>query len=280
MPELPEVEVTRKGLIPLLSGRTITTIRWSGKQLRQPIDLPLLRQECLNRRIQSLDRRAKNILIRLDNMAVLRLHLGMTGKLAVVDSNTHQAKHDHLFFTLDNGQEFRFNDVRRFGLVEIWPSHSSRQLERSFSKEEGLEPLSGDFQTDRLKSLASKRRVPIKAFLMNRKLIAGIGNIYANEALFLAGINPHIPANRITQKQWHTLRECCIRVLNQAIEAGGTTIYDFLATNGQPGYFQLQLNVYGREDAPCPRCQTEIKKSTLVGRATFHCPRCQPAPKG
>ncbi|WP_028580758.1 bifunctional DNA-formamidopyrimidine glycosylase/DNA-(apurinic or apyrimidinic site) lyase [Desulfogranum japonicum] len=278
MPELPEVEVTRRGLVPLLRKRTITAIWWSGNSLRIPVNLSLLNNECLKQSVEAIHRRAKNILIRLSNGAVLRIHLGMTGKLAVLDSQIPRAKHDHLIFSLDNNQEFRFNDVRRFGLVEVWASQSARQKERSFSQSEGLEPLSNDFQPLRLMELAARRTVPVKAFLMNSKLVAGIGNIYANEALFLAKLSPFTPAKEVTVEQWKTLCTACVTVLKKAIKAGGSSISDFLATNGQPGYFQLQLKVYGQKGLPCPVCRTPIEKSTLAGRATFCCPSCQPSP--
>ncbi len=276
MPELPEVEVTRRGLVPLLTRRTITGVWWSGKHLRLPVDLELLDRECIDQTVEAIERRAKNILIRLSGSAVLRLHLGMTGKLAVLDRHIARAKHDHLIFSLDNDQEFRFNDVRRFGLIEVWPQDSAQQDEERFSRSEGIEPLGTEFQTSRLLEMAARRIIPVKVFLMNSKLISGIGNIYANEALFLARLNPSTPVNIITKEQWETLRNACVKVLEQAIAAGGSTISDFLATNGQPGYFQLQLNVYGRKELPCPRCGSSIEKSILAGRATFCCSSCQP----
>ncbi|MGI6656347.1 MAG: bifunctional DNA-formamidopyrimidine glycosylase/DNA-(apurinic or apyrimidinic site) lyase [Desulfobulbus sp.] len=278
MPELPEVEVTRRGLLHRLSGRTILQVGWSGKRLRTALPRTLLRRHLTDGRIRTIDRRAKYLLIRMEDGAVLVLHLGMTGRCAVLPETTLRHKHDHLFLLLDNDMEFRFNDSRRFGSVALWPPAQALQLEESFSNKEGIEPLGEDFSPERLLALAGKRTIPIKTFLMNSRIIAGIGNIYANEILFACQINPLHPASGLTPHHWHRIVEETRRILHQAIEAGGSSISDFLGTSGQPGYFQLQLKAYGRTGEPCPECSTALIKTVLSGRATYHCPVCQQAP--
>lgn len=276
MPELPEVEVTRLGLLPHLPTLKIINIWWSGKKLRTPMPLQLLQRSIKQQEISTIDRRAKYLLFRMTNKAVLVVHLGMTGKLSLLRKDTPKAKHDHLALSLSNGKELRFNDSRRFGSVAVWPPDRAEEMERDFSAKEGMEPLGKEFTPQSLLALASNKKLAIKPFLMNSKYVAGIGNIYANETLFKAGIHPNTPAQHITKKQWQKIVTAAKSTLKQAIAAGGTTISDFLGSSGQPGYFQLQLNVYGKKDTPCPRCQTLVLKTELAGRATFRCPRCQP----
>lgn len=276
MPELPEVEVTRQGLLPHLPNRTVRAIWWSGKKLRSEIPHTLLLEEIVNKTVITVDRRAKYLLIRMSNQAVLVLHLGMTGKLSIVPAATPREKHDHLALTLDNNMELRLYDSRRFGNVLVWPGKTAVDDERRFSDREGVEPLGEHFTVSNLFSLARNKKVPIKQFLMDGKRIAGIGNIYANESLFKSGIHPATPAGKITRKQWQLIIENTRRILQDSIKSGGTTISDFISSSGQPGYFQLQLNVYGKKDQPCPRCSTPIGKTELGQRATYFCPSCQP----
>lgn len=276
MPELPEVEVTRRGLLEQLPGRMVTAVSWSAHRLRGPIPHRLLLEEIEGRQIRTVDRRAKYLLVRMAGGAVLVIHLGMTGKLGVIQRQTAPHKHDHLLLELDNGMDVRFNDSRRFGVILVWPAEQAARCEETFSLKEGLEPFGDDFTAKQLHALAQHRRVPVKALLMNSRLIAGIGNIYANEILFAAGIHPLMPANQLTTAAWGRVVKQARRILQRAIDAGGSTISDFLGASGHPGYFQLQLAVYGRKDLPCPRCGQPIVKTTLAGRATFHCPACQP----
>ncbi|MBM9513994.1 bifunctional DNA-formamidopyrimidine glycosylase/DNA-(apurinic or apyrimidinic site) lyase [Desulfogranum marinum] len=276
MPELPEVEVTRLGLLPHLPTLKIINIWWSGKKLRTPMPLQLLQRSIKQQEISTIDRRAKYLLFRMTNKAVLVVHLGMTGKLSLLQQDIPKAKHDHLALSLSNGKELRFNDSRRFGSVTVWPPDRAEEMERDFSAKEGMEPLGKEFTPQSLLALASNKKLAIKPFLMNSKYVAGIGNIYANETLFKAGIHPNTPAQHITKKQWQKIVAAAKSTLKQAIAAGGTTISDFLGSSGQPGYFQLQLNVYGKKDTPCPQCQSLVLKTELAGRATFCCPRCQP----
>jgi len=275
MPELPEVEVTRRGLLPHLPKKTITGVRWSNKRLRTPMPRKLLRESIKGQQILTIDRRAKYLLLRMKNGSVLVLHLGMTGKIGLFPQATPTAKHDHLRLQLDNGMEMRFNDTRRFGAVIVWPAGEADALEREFSASKGLEPFSNGFTAASLKNLAKNRRQPIKTFLMDSRLLAGIGNIYANEILFAAGIAPETPVNQIRVNQWQNIITHCREILTKAIKAGGSTISDFIGSSGNRGYFQLQLKVYNKADEPCPTCDTLIQKKLLGGRATFFCPNCQ-----
>lgn len=276
MPELPEVEVTRRGLLPHILKKKVQQIWLSGKKLRQPVPRKLLQTEICDHKITTIDRRAKYLLFRMTNNAVLLLHLGMTGKLSILPKETAKAKHDHLALRLDNDMELRFNDSRRFGSVAVWPGDKTQELEELFNRHEGIEPFGDEFNEERLHNLAKNRSIGIKAFLMNSRLISGVGNIYANETLFLTGLHPEMPARELSKKQWKNLIANCRQTLSLAIEAGGTTISDFLGSSGQPGYFQLQLHVYGKEKEACPRCKTPITKTVIAGRATFSCPQCQP----
>ncbi|CAK8725011.1 Formamidopyrimidine-DNA glycosylase [Candidatus Electrothrix laxa] len=275
MPELPEVEVTCQGLRPHLLGRTILTVRSSGKSLRQPIPEDLLRRCLYGSTILAVERRAKYVLIRLKDRAVLVIHLGMTGKLGIFPKDAESVRHDHLVLTLDNKMELRFNDARRFGCVTVWPTDEVEELEQTFLTRQGIEPFSTEFSGAGLQELAKKCSLSIKSFLMDSRRISGIGNIYANEILFAAEIHPLCPANTLSKKQWQEVATCAVRILKQAIAAGGSTISDFLGASGQPGYFQLQLAVYGKKGEDCPRCGEEIVKEVIGGRATFFCSKCQ-----
>jgi len=275
MPELPEVEVTRRGLLPHLPGKKITRISWSNKRLRTPIPRKLLRREIAGERVQTVDRRAKYLLVRMMSGSVLVLHLGMTGRIGLFSGDAPRARHDHLHLLLENGMEMRFNDSRRFGSILVWPAEHAVELEERFNAGKGIEPFGEQFTGDTLQELAAKRRQPVKTFLMDSRLVAGIGNIYANETLFAAGVFPDTPVHSITLPQWQAIVIHCQEILARAIEAGGSTISDFIGSSGAPGYFQLQLQVYGRAGDPCARCGAPIEKRKTGGRATFYCPQCQ-----
>jgi formamidopyrimidine-DNA glycosylase len=276
MPELPEVEVTRQGLLPHLLQRKIVAVSWSAKRMRLPIPRKLLRTCIHNNLITAIDRRAKYLLIRMQDGSVLVLHLGMTGKLGMFQTTSPKAVHDHLGLRLDNGMEMRFNDTRRFGSIIVWPAEEALQLENQFNSSKGIEPFGPEFTGAKLKQLAGSRCMPIKTFLMDSRIIAGIGNIYANEILFAVHIHPQTKVNSLSEKKWQELADSCREILNRAIAAGGSTISDFVGSSGRPGYFQLQLAVYGKKDEPCPECGRKIKKETISGRATFYCSACQP----
>jgi formamidopyrimidine-DNA glycosylase len=275
MPELPEVEVTRQGLLPHLLGRKIITVKWSTKRLRLPIPHKLLHESIQGNRIAAIDRRAKYLLIRMQDESVLVFHLGMTGKLGMFPVTAPKALHDHLRLQLDNEMEIRFNDVRRFGSITVWPAEQALIKEEEFNSNKGIEPFGSGFTPANLARLAQRRSMPVKTFLMDSRLIAGIGNIYANEILFAASIHPQTKVNLLSEKQWQKIVDCCIQILTRAIAAGGSTISDFLGASGNPGYFQLQLAVYGKKNEPCPGCGAKIKKETLGGRATYYCSNCQ-----
>jgi formamidopyrimidine-DNA glycosylase len=275
MPELPEVEVTRRGLLPHLPGKTVAGVFWSGKRLRAAMPCALLRDEIQGRTIRTVDRRAKYLLIRMAGGAVLVIHLGMTGRLGIFPGQTPLARHDHLRLHLGDGMELRFNDSRRFGSVAVWPAARADVCEQEFAGRQGIEPLGDRFHADNLIRLARNRRMPVKTFLMDIRLLAGIGNIYANEILFAARLSPWTAAGTLDFQQWQAIACNGREILLRAIKAGGSTIADFIGSSGQPGYFQLQLAVYGRKGEKCPRCQAGINKKVLAGRATFFCPVCQ-----
>lgn len=276
MPELPEVEVTRIGLLAHLKGRHITKVTWSGKKLRTPMPRTLLLEYVEDDVITTIDRRAKYLLFRMQRGAVLVIHLGMTGKLGIFPTRTSLAKHDHLRLTLENAMEVRLNDARRFGAVTVWRPETAHNQEKAFSSREGIEPFGKTFCKEELTRLARRRTLPVKSFLMNGKLIAGIGNIYANEILYATRVHPLTPADTLRPRDWQRIVEASRKILSRAIAAGGSTISDFIGSSGNPGYFQLQLNVYNKAGTPCPECSQAIEKSVIGGRATYVCRSCQP----
>ena len=279
MPELPEVEVTRLGLLPHLPGRLIRKISFSNKRLRTPVPGKLLTTHLPGKKIIAIDRRAKYLLFRISDGSTIVIHLGMTGKLGLISSQEPPAKHDHLRLLLDDGMEVRFNDSRRFGNVIFWAADEAEKMENEFFSHTGSEPFSKAFSVSYLKQKSRSRRVPVKNFLMDSRVIAGIGNIYANEILFASSLHPEKPANTIRTDEWKVVISSTRKILKKAIRAGGSTISDFLGSSGNPGYFQVQFNVYRRADLPCKKCDHSIVKTVLGGRATFFCPRCQPMNK-
>jgi len=279
MPELPEVEVIRRGLLGRLPGRRIIGLRWSGKRLRRPMPRKLLATHALHARFAGLERIGKYLLLRLDNQAVLLVHLGMTGRLLHVPAARPRLTHDHLTIVLDNDTELRYNDSRRFGSITLWPpEHAQEELQR-LKRGIAPDPLSSACTGERLQSLAGSRRSPIKAVLMDSRVVSGLGNIYANELLFRVGLHPATPADRLKPAEWTMLAQAAKRLLLEAIDAGGSTISDYLDASGQGGYFQFRFAVYGRKGAPCPSCGAAVEKMALAGRSTYFCPRCQPARK-
>ncbi len=279
MPELPEVEVTRRGLRPHLVGSTIQDVRWSNKRLRAPMPRKFLDLYIRGGRVAAIDRRAKYLLLRMTSQGVLLVHLGMTGNLGLFPAATPRARHDHLCLLLDNGLELRFNDARRFGAIYVWPPLQAAALENEFSARLGPEPFSDEFNAGRLWRRAQGKKQAVKNFLMDSRMVAGIGNIYASEILFAAGIHPQTPVGMLKKAAWRNVAASCRAVLSRAIEAGGSTISDFLGADGEPGYFQLQFQVYNRAGAGCKQCGQEVKKTVLGGRATYFCPVCQPLNK-
>jgi formamidopyrimidine-DNA glycosylase len=273
MPELPEVEVIKRGLQKHLPGRTITGIVASNRKLRLPLPRKGLNTCIRGARIQTVGRRAKFLMITMDNGAVLIIHLGMTGRLGIFPADAPRSKHDHLWLQLDNNMQLRFNDIRRFGFIQVVPPGGDPGT--TILAGIGPEPLGKEFTPEYLHRLAAGKNRPLKNFLMDSRVVAGIGNIYACEILFHAGLNPQKKISRLTRKEWERVVAGSRHVLQKAITCGGTTISDFVNASGKSGYFQLELQTYGRQGQFCKCCATPIAKKTMAGRSTFFCPKCQ-----
>ncbi|SDM10908.1 DNA-(apurinic or apyrimidinic site) lyase [Franzmannia pantelleriensis] len=276
MPELPEVETTRRGLAPHIEGREIREVIVRERRLRTPVP-DGLENALVGARIGDLGRRAKYLLVPLSGTEpaierTLLWHLGMSGSLRIARLGELPRKHDHLDLVLDGGAILRYHDPRRFGFVD-WLAGSVLSDPRLARL--GPEPLSPDFDGERLYALSRGRRVAVKPFLMDNAVVVGVGNIYASEALFLAGIDPRRAAGRISLERYQRLAEAVREVLAAAITQGGTTLRDFVSGTGEPGYFAQRLNVYGRDGQPCRRCGAELRLITLGQRASVFCGHCQ-----
>lgn len=269
MPELPEVETTRRGLAPHLLGRRVTGVVLRRGDLRWPI-APQIAVELPGQPIVAVRRRAKYLLIDVATGSVL-LHLGMSGSLRVVPMASPAGSHDHVDLQLDSGNALRFNDPRRFGCLLWQPAGTMHPRLVGL----GPEPLEGSFDGDYLWRRSRGHDVPVKVFLMDQAVVVGVGNIYAAEALFRAGVHPLRAAGRVGRERFRALADAAREVLAQAIARGGTTLRDFTAPDGVPGYFAQELAVYGRAGAPCRRCGAALRGGVLGGRATVWCPRCQ-----
>jgi formamidopyrimidine-DNA glycosylase len=270
MPELPEVETVRRGITPLVEDCRITGVVVRDRRLRWPVPRDLAKK-LIGQKIHRVSRRAKYLLFVLDH-GTLIIHLGMSGRLWVVDSNQPAIKHDHVDIELDQEKLLRFHDPRRFGAI-LWTTAEpeSHKLLRQL----GPEPLSKEFTGAYLFEKTRGRKRRIRDVLLDSHVVAGIGNIYANEALFLAGIDPRRAAGRISRPRMDRLVTAIGEVLGAAIRAGGTTLRDFRGGDGRPGYFQQELAVYGRAGEPCPGCGTPITSAQLGGRSLFYCRHCQ-----
>ncbi len=275
MPELPEVEVVCRGIRPFLVGHAVSAIKYSGKKLRHPVPMEAMRQEVLNQPITAVTRRAKYLQISLQNGTMLIIHLGMTGNLGIFPPSTPLAKHDHMVWSLNNGTELRYNDSRRFGCIHVLLPDDVTNREKTLYKTTGPEPFSDEFSAKYLRKLAKGKIVPVKLFIMTNQVVAGIGNIYANESLFAARIRPTRKAQALTLKEWDRLVRETRRVLAHAIDCGGSTISDFLNASQKQGYFQINFKVYGRKGQACTICSTKINRLKVGGRASFYCPNCQ-----
>ena len=272
MPELPEVETVCRGLKPLVQGQQITKVVARRKDLRIPLP-PDMAKKLTGKTIQSVKRRAKYILLVLDTHQVLLMHLGMSGRVMVQPSPYTHQKHDHVVLYLANGTELVFNDPRRFGLItltteEALPTHS-------LLVHLGVEPLTAAFDGKALYAMTRNKKVAIKQLLMNAALVVGVGNIYASESLFTAGVSPLRQAGKLTLKEAGTLAKAIKDVLSAAIKSGGSTLRDFVGSNGESGYFQHHFSVYGKAGQPCEHCGHQIKQIKQSGRSTFFCPKCQ-----
>jgi formamidopyrimidine-DNA glycosylase len=273
MPELPEVEVLRRSLEPHLVGDEVARVEVRSPALREPLDRAVLDGRVAGRRIERLGRRAKYLLVDLSGGSTLAVHLGMSGRLTLAPGDAPPEPHEHLALHLASGRKLRLRDPRRFGLA-FAVATTELPADRHFVHL-GIEPLSEGFSGEALRRAARGRRGPVKAFLMDATAVVGVGNIYACEALFRAGVHPGRSVARISRQRWDRLAGAVMEVLSQAIAEGGTTLNDFRDGSGESGYFQVSLSVYGREGEPCPRCGTLVRRSVHSNRGTFYCPRCQ-----
>ncbi|MGA9851544.1 MAG: bifunctional DNA-formamidopyrimidine glycosylase/DNA-(apurinic or apyrimidinic site) lyase [Gammaproteobacteria bacterium] len=270
MPELPEVETTRRGIEPHVLNRTVTAVKVRDRRLRWPVPATLIKT-LPGQRITAVTRRGKYLLLETSSGTAI-LHLGMSGSLRILSSDTPAEKHDHVDILLDNGRALRLRDPRRFGTL-LWTTKrpSAHKLLRTL----GPEPLDDGFDGEYLFKQSRRRKVAIKNFIMNSHIVVGVGNIYASESLFLAGIHPERAAGRISRERYVMLAKCIRKVLTAAIGAGGTTLRDFVREDGAPGYFRKHLRVYGREGQLCERCKTPIAARVTGQRSTYYCPHCQ-----
>ena len=270
MPELPEVETIRRGLAPLIIGKTVTAIESSGKNLRQAVPLAAMRAALPGQMITAIRRRAKYLLIECGGLLII--HLGMTGNLGVFTAALPPGKHCHVRFRFKGGDELRYHDSRRFGRIAFLPAPSA-EAERQFFAACGPEPSDCDARL--LAEKCRRLQAPVKAALLNGALIAGIGNIYASESLFHARIDPRRAAGALTLAEWRQLLAAINQVLNEAIVCGGSTISDYVNAEQKSGYFQMNFTVYGRAGQPCQHCGAAIAQTKIAGRSTFFCPKCQ-----
>jgi formamidopyrimidine-DNA glycosylase len=270
MPELPEVETTRRGIAPHVVNHRVTGVVVRQKRLRWPVP-PALARDLPGQTLHAVERRAKYLLLRADTGTVI-LHLGMSGSLRVLPAGTPAEKHDHLDILLDNGRCLRLTDPRRFGAA-LWCAGDVMQ--HPLLRALGPEPLDDDFTGEYLFARARRRKGAVKQFIMDGKVVVGVGNIYASEALFLAGIHPGRAAGRISRDRCDRLAAAIKEVLAASIRAGGTTLRDFVGGDGKPGYFSQQLRVYGRTGEPCLTCGTPVRQVITGQRSTYYCPRCQ-----
>jgi formamidopyrimidine-DNA glycosylase len=274
VPELPEVETTLRGIRPHLEGQRIERLVVREPRLRLPVpaDLP---ERVAGRAVTDLARRGKYLLIGTE-CGTLILHLGMSGSLRVVPEGTPPGKHDHLDLVLTNARALRLRDPRRFGLLAWSPDPPERAAaSHPLLRDLGPEPLGPGFGGDYLYGLSRGRRVSVKPFLMDAGVVVGVGNIYASESLFRAGIHPARPAGRIGLERYRRLAQDVRAVLAAAIAQGGTSLRDFVQEDGAPGYFAQELKVYGRAGEPCPGCGAPVRLRRIGQRSSFYCPRCQ-----
>jgi len=269
MPELPEVETTRRGLAPHLRDQMIHGVILRRRELRWPIPDEVSAQ-LPGQRITDVRRRAKYLLLDTDAGSAL-LHLGMSGSLRVLPGDTPLRPHDHVDISLENGRLLRFNDPRRFGSLLWQPAGTLHPLLQGL----GPEPLDAAFDGDYLFQRSRGRRAPIKTFLMDQAVVVGVGNIYAAESLYRAGISPLREAGKVSRERYQRLATAVKDILQYAITRGGTTLRDFISPDGVPGYFEQELSVYGRDGQPCPGCSRPLRHATIGQRASVWCGSCQ-----
>ncbi len=269
MPELPEVETSRRGISPYLVGERIEDVVIRDRRLRWPVS-PDVDRNLLGATVTSVGRRAKYLLLNTPNGSAI-VHLGMSGSVYIVDTETPAGVHDHFDLSLASGKSLRYRDPRRFGSLHWTDDATEHWLLRNL----GPEPLSDDFSGEYLWKKSRGRRVAVKQFIMNASIVVGVGNIYASESLYLAGIHPRRAAGRIAGHRYEKLADAIKTVLQEAIKAGGTTLRDFYGSDGEAGYFRHQLDVYDRADEPCHRCGRPITSIVLGQRSTYYCKTCQ-----
>jgi formamidopyrimidine-DNA glycosylase len=268
MPELPEVETVRRSLLPII-GRRVEAVEVIEPRLRQRVAQDFAFR--LNgRTIKAIERRGKYLLFQLSGGEYLLAHLGMTGALLLQPVGTPQQPHDHVHFRLSGGVQLTYNDPRRFGLLRAGALDELAELANV-----GPDPLANSFSLDQLAALARGRKRPVKNLLMDQRALGGIGNIYASEILFRAGIRPSRPARRLTRRELSAILAATRTVLRSAIRHGGSSISDYRDSEGRTGYFQLRLRVYDRAGQPCLRCRTPVRRTVHAGRSSFYCPKCQ-----
>lgn len=270
MPELPEVETVCRGIAPHITGKAIQELILRTPKLRLPLD-PRLCRVIPGQTVRRVSRRAKYLLLETDQGGLL-IHLGMTGVLRILPAGMTENKHDHVDLIFTDGTCLRFTDPRRFG---VFVYSSDHLLDHPLLKNLGPEPLNDSFTGEMLYRLSRGKSLPVKVFVMDQKVVVGVGNIYANEALFRAGIHPARAAGRIGRQRYQRLVVAIKEVLMAAIDAGGTTINDFANSEGRPGYFRQELLVYGRSSAPCRHCDRVIHSCRIGQRSTFYCSHCQ-----
>jgi formamidopyrimidine-DNA glycosylase len=270
MPELPEVETTVRGIAPHIEGQRIKQVIIRQHKLRWPVP-ETLNETLAGICIRLVSRRAKYLLFVTDIGTVI-LHLGMSGNLRIMTEEKIVDKPAHIDFIFNNGTVLRYNDPRRFGAV-LWTT--SPATEHGLLKDLGPEPLLPDFDGKHLYQLSRQRKIPVKSFIMDSHIVVGVGNIYANEALFMAGIHPSRHAGRISLARYQHLADCIKMVLQSAIQQGGTTLRNFVNEAGNPGYFKQQLRVYGRAGLPCIHCLQPLKEIRIANRSTVFCINCQ-----
>lgn len=280
MPELPEVETVRRGLLPVMQGAVIAHVTQNRPDLRWPLP-DRLADRLTGATVTALRRRSKYLLADLSTGEVMLLHLGMSGRILIsgvqvgdyIHAHAAPQKHDHVVFDMGSGVRITFNDPRRFGAIDLFPAghETSHPLLASL----GPEPLGNGFHPDGLAARLAGRRTPVKVALLDQRTVAGLGNIYVCEALFRAGLAPDRLAGNLSQADIARLVPAVRDVLAEAIDAGGSSLRDYRQADGELGYFQHSFRVYGRAGQPCTACKTPIRRVVQGGRSTFHCPRCQ-----
>ena len=270
MPELPEVETLKRALLPLVLDKKFERPVFFRPDLRFPIPVDILTKQLPGQTLKSISRKAKYLLLEIETGAML-WHLGMSGRVTQYSTSQPQESHTHAVFSFAPNLHLHFIDPRRFGAILWVPKGSGHKLLDSL----GPDPLDSKTNGETLHKHAKTCKGPVKNFLMNARRLSGVGNIYACEALFEAGISPRRGAHRLSRKDWDYLLLCLRRILEKSIAAGGTTLRDFFNANGKPGYFVLDLTVYGKEGKPCKVCGSDIARIVQTGRSTFYCRSCQ-----